>query len=138
MTLLSEIKLFFINENVINYVIAAIFGNTFYPIIMSIVKDIIIPILSALFYKLNSEKLNFTIRGVKIIYGTVIQNLIIFIISMIVIFFIFIKPYKEIMNNKKEKKRIEYKKELQNSKEAVKSIHDIEKLIRERSFPYPS
>lgn len=130
--LVDEISEFFLSPNVVNFAVASVFGRTFYPVISDLVKGLIIPIFSALFFKLETEGLSFSLRGVDIFYGDLIGDFIIFILSMLTVLFIFIKPFSNIIEKQKEKQK-ETKKEESTEKMQIimESIKNIEsRLVR--------
>ena len=129
-SIIDEITDFFLNQNAVNFAVAAVFGKTFYPVVLHLVKSLIIPIFSALFFKLDTEGLSFSLRGVDIFYGDLIGDFLIFILSMLTVFFIFIKPFSKIIN-KKQVNLEQIEKEEKQMDEMSSSIKNIEsKLTR--------
>ena len=104
-TVSDEIKDFFVNTDVTKFAVAAVFGQTFYPIVLSLVNEIILPMFSVFIYKVDGKFLHFSFRGVTIEYGNFLSNLVIFILSMLVLFFLFIKPFKTLVEKSDEEKK---------------------------------
>lgn len=123
--IVDEISEFFLSPNVVNFAVASVFGKTFYPVISHLVKGLIIPIFSALFFKLETEGLSFSLRGVDIFYGDLIGDFIIFILSMFTVFFIFIKPFSDIIEKQKQK---ELKKEVKEDGQMQKVLDSIKNM----------
>lgn len=124
--IIHEITDFFLNPTVTNFAVAAVFSKTFYPIILNFVKNIIIPLFSALFFNINTTGLSFVFKGVNIFYGNLLADFIIFILSMLSVFFIFIKPFSNIIDKKTKKELIEKKEKELLLKQAISSIKNIE------------
>lgn len=97
MNLIEEMKNFFLNPDVLKFAIAAVFSQTFYPIIQSFVNDVILPLLDMVI-----PSVSIGILGIS--FNNFLGNIFIFIISMIVLFFLFIKPFNILTDEKKNKK----------------------------------
>jgi large conductance mechanosensitive channel len=130
MQLMEELQYFLLNGTIADFAVAVIFGQTFSVVIGSFVSDIIIPMISALTYKVDVDRLFFKIRGVDIKYGDFLGNLFTFIASMLLVFFIFIRPFKEAI---KETDDIKEKKENSKTSKVIDSIANIERILEASS-----
>lgn len=127
-----EIRDFLFNKNIVNFAVATIFSNTFYPIIMSLVNEIIIPLLSLVFSNIKFiQHTSVSINGINIVYGNVLKHLSIFILSMAILFFLFIKPSSEIILKQEEQER-KYKEK--NQKKILNSVNKIEDYITKYKY----
>jgi len=96
---------FLFNRNVINLLIAVVIGKCFADVINSTVIDIILPILNYMFNgTLNVSGLNIKLDGLKINYGRSLGLFITLIISILTLYYIFIRPFNKIIENNDKKK----------------------------------
>ena len=107
MTVSTELQKYLLQSNVINLSIGIVFGSTFNALISSIVTNIIYPCLSFIFYNVDFEKMNFKLGKNVIDYGNVINTGLTFVISMLTVFFVFIRPFNKmvVQNNPEQKKQ---------------------------------
>ena len=86
--IVSEFKEFIMRGNVIDMAVGVIIGSTFTKIVTSLVNDIFMPVIGALFGGIDFNSLKYVIRpadeaaGVEeaaILYGSFIQNVVNFI-----------------------------------------------------------
>lgn len=125
-SLLEELQYFFINGTTADFVVAVIFGQSFSIAINSMVTQIILPVLSALIYKVDVDSLDFLVNGVPINYGQFLGHFATFVLSMLLVFFIFIKPFKGIIDESKEK-------EASQTAKAINSLQNIELMLKSSS-----
>ena len=147
----AEFKSFILKGNVLNLAVAVIIGGAFGKIIASLVKDILMPVISLVLGGGGFENYKYVITAADeangiaenaIYYGLFIQNVIDFIIVAFVIFLI-VKLFgklNEVANMKKIKEEeaaklaIEQQKKEQDALEAKKPkvedlLLDIKKLL---------
>lgn len=129
--ILVEIRDFFLNPTVTNFVVASVFSQTFYPLILELVKNLILPIISTLIFKIETKGLSFKLRGVDIVYGDFISQFVIFVLSMLSLFFLFIKPFSSIIQQKENNKEMKTQEKNKQIKEVVNSVKNIEEQIVE-------
>lgn len=117
----DKILNFLFNGNIINLLIAVVIGNAFADFIQSTVSDIILPFLN---YTLNGslDVSSFSIKlGLQNInYGKSLGLFITLLISILTLYYIFIRPFNSIIEKnemKKEEKQIETIKKVIESKE---------------------
>lgn len=104
---------FLFNRNVINLLIAVVIGKCFADVINYTVIDIILPILNYMFNgTLNVSGLDIKLDGLKINYGRSLGLFITLIISILTLYYIFIKPFNKIIEKKDEKEILTIKKVL--------------------------
>ena len=84
--MLKEFRAFIIRGNVIDLAVGVIIGGAFGKIIASLVKDIFMPVIGLLFGGVDISGLAFTLGSAKVTYGVFFNNLIDFLIIVLVIF----------------------------------------------------
>jgi large conductance mechanosensitive channel len=111
-----NIKEFIFNKNVINLLIAVVIGKLFAEVIQSTVTDIILPILNYIFNgSLNVSGLNIKLKGHTINYGRSLGLFITLLISVLTLYYIFIKPFNKIIEENDKK----------NQEKELKTIKDV-------------
>lgn len=108
MSVIIDIRDFFLNEKIIYLIIGFLFGRTFADLIDSIISKLLLPLFkSILGVSLNNE-LAFEINGVIINYGEVLSKFIVFVISLGFVYFALIRPFEDVIkqNKIKEEERL--------------------------------
>lgn len=85
---MEEFKEFIKQGNVMAMAVGIIIGGAFKTIIDSVVADVIGPIIGLLLGGVDFAKLSFGIGGAQIMIGSLINAIIIFLITAVVLFFI--------------------------------------------------
>ena len=108
--IVSEFKEFIMRGNVIDMAVGVIIGSTFTKIVTSLVNDIFMPVIGALFGGIDFNSLKYVIRpadeaaGIEeaaILYGSFIQNVVNFILVALVVFLI-VKGINNLRRKKEE------------------------------------
>ncbi|MBE0670274.1 MAG: large conductance mechanosensitive channel protein MscL [Anaerolineales bacterium] len=86
--MLKEFKEFVMRGNVLDLAIAVIIGGAFGKIVASLVNDILMPLIGALFGGGQFAELSSSVNGVEIFWGLFIQAIVDFLIVAFVIFII--------------------------------------------------
>lgn len=84
--MIKEFKAFILRGNVIELAVAVIIGGAFGKIVTSLVSDMIMPLIGLIIGGIDFTALAFTIGNAKVTYGNFINNIINFIIIVLVIF----------------------------------------------------
>lgn len=95
---ITEFKEFAVKGNVMDLAVAVIIGGAFRAIIQSMVDDILMPLVAALFGVPDFSELAFTVNGTPIMIGLFIQAVVNFLIIAFVIFMVV-----RTLNNMKKK-----------------------------------
>jgi large conductance mechanosensitive channel len=106
MTVQSDLQKYLLQGNIINLSVAIIFGSTFSNFISSIVTNIIYPILSFFFDNVDFSKMNLKLGKIDINYGNVINTGLTFVISILTVFFIFIRPVSQMIKDQEKKDKV--------------------------------
>ena len=95
--MLKGFRDFVLRGNVIDLAVAVVIGAAFTGIVGSLVKDIINPLIAAIFKKPDFSYLVLNINGGKITYGNFLNQLINFVLISAAVYFIFVLPINKLM-----------------------------------------
>jgi large conductance mechanosensitive channel len=95
--MLKGFKAFLLRGNVIDLAIAVVVGVAFTAVVTAFVKDLITPLIAALFGKPDFGGLTFTINNSKFLYGDFINALLSFLIIATVLYFFVVAPFQALM-----------------------------------------
>jgi large conductance mechanosensitive channel len=86
-------RAFLLRGNVVELAVAVVIGVAFGAVITAFVKDLVTPLVAALFGKPDFSNLTFTINHSKFLYGDFINAVLAFVIIGAVIYFFVVAPY---------------------------------------------
>lgn len=86
-------KAFLLRGNVVELAVAVVIGVAFGLVITAFVKDLVTPLIAALFGKPDFGALTFTVNNSKFLYGDFINAVVAFLIVAAVIYFFVVVPY---------------------------------------------
>ena len=86
--MLKEFKEFVLRGNVLDLAVGVIIGGAFGKIVTSLVNDILMPLIGAMFGGSKFSDLSFNVNGVDIFWGLFVQSIVDFLIVAFVIFLI--------------------------------------------------
>jgi large conductance mechanosensitive channel len=98
---LSGFKKFLMRGNVVDLAVAVVIGAAFTAIVTSLVKDIIMPLITAIFGKQDYTKLKVTIHHSEFAYGDLITNVINFVCVASAVYFLIVMPMNHINDRRK-------------------------------------
>jgi large conductance mechanosensitive channel len=90
---MSGFKAFLLRGNLVDIAVGIVIGAAFGTVVAAFVKDLITPIIAALFGKPDFSGLYFTVNNSKFLYGDFINVLIAFLVIATVIYFFVLSPY---------------------------------------------
>ena len=90
--MLTEFKDFLLRGNIVDLAVAVVVGVAFNAVVQALVKDIITPIIAAIFGKPDFSALHFSIHKSVFLYGDFINALIAFLSIAAAVFFFVVKP----------------------------------------------
>lgn len=90
-------KTFIMRGNVVDLAIGVVIGAAFTSIVNSLVKDIITPIIAAIFRQPDFSTWVLTINGSKIMYGNFLNAAITFLIVAWVVYYFVVVPVNKLM-----------------------------------------
>jgi large conductance mechanosensitive channel len=101
--MLKDFKKFILRGNVVDLAVAVVIGAAFTGIVNSLVKDLITPLVGAVYKQEQFAKASFTLNGSEFLYGDFINALISFIIVAAVVFFLVVQPVNKLTALSKRK-----------------------------------
>jgi large conductance mechanosensitive channel len=90
-------KTFLLRGNVVDLAVAVVIAVAFGLVIAAFVKDLVTPLIAALFGKPDFGALTFTINNSKFLYGDFTNAVVSFVIIAAVIYFFVVVPYTALM-----------------------------------------
>jgi large conductance mechanosensitive channel len=94
--MLKGFRDFIVRGNVIDLAIAVVIGLAFNAVISAFVKDILTPLIAAIFGKPDFAGLTFTISNSQFAYGDVLNAIISFVAVAAAIYFIVVVPMNKL------------------------------------------
>ena len=138
-----DFKKFISRGNILDLAVAMVVGSAFTAIVTSLVNDIIMPFICAIFGSATVEELYFLVNGAEIYYGKFIQAIINFLLVALVLFLVLrlvmnaSNAFKRTLSEyptKEEKKQL---KELGIKTKNKKELIEATKELREKNKPAP-
>ncbi len=86
-------KSFLLRGNVVDLAVGIVIGVAFGVVVTAFVKDLVTPLIAALFGKPDFSSLYFTINNSKFLYGEFFNAVIAFVIVALVIYYFVVIPY---------------------------------------------
>ena len=90
---MKGLKAFLLRGNVVDLAVGVVIGIAFGAVITAFVKDLVTPLIAALFGKPDFSNLSFTINNSKFFYGDFINAVLAFVIIGAVLYFFVVVPY---------------------------------------------
>jgi large conductance mechanosensitive channel len=86
-------KAFLLRGNVVDLAVGVVVGVAFGAVVTAFVKDLVTPLVAALFGKPNFAGLSFTINNSKFLYGDFINAVVAFVVVAAVIYYFVVVPF---------------------------------------------
>ncbi|HVC36290.1 MAG TPA: large conductance mechanosensitive channel protein MscL [Candidatus Dormibacteraeota bacterium] len=93
----KDFKKFILRGNVVDLAVAVVIGAAFNGIINSMVKDLITPLVGAVYKQKQLADAHFSFRGSQFLYGDLINAIISFLIIALVVFFLVVQPINKLI-----------------------------------------
>jgi large conductance mechanosensitive channel len=90
---LKGFKTFLMRGNVVDLAVGVVIGVAFGATVTAFVKDLMTPLIAALFGKPDFSNLTFTVNNSKFLYGDFINAVFSFLIVAVVIYFFVVLPF---------------------------------------------
>jgi large conductance mechanosensitive channel len=90
--MLKGFRNFILRGNVIDLAVAVVIGLAFQAVVSAFVKDILTPLVAAIFGQPNFSGLTFTINSSVFLYGDVLNAVISFLFVAAAVYFIVVVP----------------------------------------------
>jgi large conductance mechanosensitive channel len=94
--MLKGFRDFIMRGNVVDLAVAVVIGAAFGAVITAFVKDIITPLIAAIFGQPDFSRLTFTINSSKFLYGEFINAIISFLLIAAAIYFVVVVPMNKL------------------------------------------
>ncbi len=95
--MLKGFRDFLFRGNVVDLAVAVIIGGAFGAVVTALVKDVLTPLIAAIFGKPDFSGLTFTVNSSKFLYGDFINALIAFLLVGAAIYFFVVVPMNAVM-----------------------------------------
>jgi large conductance mechanosensitive channel len=95
--ILKEFRAFILRGNLVDLAIAVVIGAAFTAVVNALVRDLITPLIGAIFGEPDFATLSFTINGSQFAYGDFLNAALTFLIVAAVVFFLVVKPVNLLM-----------------------------------------
>jgi large conductance mechanosensitive channel len=93
----KEFKTFLLRGNMLDLAVAVVIGAAFGAVIAALVKDLITPVIAALFGKPDFGALTFTVNQSVFRYGDFINAVIAFVLVAAAVFFFVVVPVNQLL-----------------------------------------
>lgn len=100
--ILTEFKEFLLRGNVVDLAVAVVIGAAFGAVVTALVKDLLTPIVAAIFGKPDFSTLHFTINNSVFFYGDFINAVITFVSIAAAVFFFVVKPMNYLIERRRK------------------------------------
>jgi large conductance mechanosensitive channel len=104
---IKEFREFILRGNVIDLAVAVVIGAAFTAVVNALVKDLITPIIAAIFGKPDFGDLAFTINDSRFAYGDFLNALLTFVLVAAALFFFVVKPVNYLMARRRTGPEVE-------------------------------
>lgn len=101
MPILKEFRAFILRGNVVDLAVAVVIGTAFTAVVNALVRDLITPIIAAIFGEPDFGGLAFTINDSRFAYGSFINAVITFVLVAAALFFFVVKPVNYLMDRRR-------------------------------------
>lgn len=101
----SGFRDFIARGNVIDLAVAVVIGAAFSGVVQAFVKDILTPLIAAIFGKQDFSSLTFTINGSEFRYGDLVNAVINFVLVAAAIYFFVVVPMNHFAERRQPRHR---------------------------------
>jgi large conductance mechanosensitive channel len=95
--MLKGFKQFLLRGNVIDLAVAVVIGGAFGAVVAALVRDLLTPLIAAVFGKPNFSGINFTVNGSVFPVGDFVNAVISFVLIAAAIYFFVVVPVNAVM-----------------------------------------
>lgn len=125
--MLKGFRDFILRGNVVDLAVGVMVGAAFGSVVTALVKDLMTPLIAAIFKQPNFSALTFTINGSQFLYGDFLNAFISFLIVSFTIYFFVVLPVNKLMT------RFKGAPEAPKKPEDVKLLEEIRDLLRAKN-----
>ncbi len=95
--MLKGFRQFLMRGNVVDLAVAVVMGAAFGAVVSALVKDLITPLVAAIFGKPDFSALTFEVNGSKFLYGDFINAVVAFLLVGAAVYFVVVLPMNTLM-----------------------------------------
>jgi large conductance mechanosensitive channel len=95
--IVREFRAFILRGNLVDLAVAVVIGTAFTAVVTALVRDLITPLVAAIFGEPLFDTLAFSINGSRFAYGDFLNAALTFLIVAAVVFFLVVKPVNLLM-----------------------------------------
>jgi len=95
-TILKGFKDFILRGSVVDLAVGVMVGAAFNTVVTALVKDLMTPLIAAIFKQPNFSTLTFAVNGSQFLYGDFVNDLISFLITAATIYFVIVVPINKL------------------------------------------
>lgn len=95
---MSGFRKFLLRGNVVDLAVAVIIGAAFGAVVTALVKDLLTPLIAALFGKPDFSALSFTVNNSRFLYGDFINAVIAFILVALTVYYFVVLPINSLID----------------------------------------
>ena len=99
---MSGFKTFLLRGNVVDLAVGFVIGVAFGAVVTALVKDLVTPLIAAIFGKPDFGALTFTINNSKFLYGDFINAVVSFVLVAAVIYYFVVVPYTALVSRSRK------------------------------------
>ena len=100
--MVQEFKDFAFKGNIVELAIAFVLGGAFASVVNSLVDNVIMPIVAAIFGQPDFSRLALSIGNSEIAYGRFVDDVVAFALIALALFFFVVKPFQAINEQRAE------------------------------------
>jgi len=105
--MLKGFKQFVLRGNVVDLAVGVVIGASFGTVVSSLVKDILMPFVVAIFKSPDFSGLMFTVHGSNFMYGSFLNALISFLIVAVAVYFFVVTPINTLISKTRKEKPLD-------------------------------
>lgn len=105
--MINGFKQFILRGNVVDLAVGVVVGAAFGTVVNALVKDLLTPLIAAIFKAPDFSGLMFSLNGSKFLYGEFINALISFIIVSGAVYFFVVHPINTLIAKAKKEKPLD-------------------------------
>jgi large conductance mechanosensitive channel len=94
---MKGLKLFIMRGNVLDLAVAVVMGSAFGAVVTALVKDLITPLIAAIFGKPDFSAIQFEVNGSKFALGDLINAVVSFLLISTGVYFLIVLPMNALM-----------------------------------------
>jgi large conductance mechanosensitive channel len=101
-SLLKGFQSFIMRGNAVDLAVGVVIGASFGGVVTALVKDLLTPLIAAIFKQPDFSGLYFTLNGSKFMYGDLFNVLISFLLTAAAVYFFVVLPLNTFLNRMKK------------------------------------